>query len=249
MKLNYSIEIQNLSVNCGEKELSFNYKYSKDLQDTCIEINKDNSITVKTPIEEIFVVKEYIRKKADSILKQIAKHKINKAQNMQNYYNGMILQYFGKDYEAKFKETNHTRSAKVKFKGTEFKVKINPKLKSSKRNDAIEKAIIKFYRKETKEKILPLIEQWASKMKLFPNKISIRKTKRKWISLSAKNNLSVNYNLATRNISFIIYLIVHHLAHIKEKKHNEKFYKIIENYLPNYKTIEENFCSEKNFIC
>ena len=55
------------------------------------------------------------------------------------------------------------------------------------------------------------------------NKVSIRNQKTKWGSCSAKNNISLNVNLARLPAELTDYVILHELVHTRIKKHSKKF--------------------------
>ncbi len=99
-----------------------------------------------------------------------------------------------------------------------------------------QKYIDRFYKEESKNIIPPLVEEWSKKMKLSPNKITFRKTKRQWGSCSGKNDLSFNTMMMKLPQDVIQYIIVHELAHIKHKHHKKAFWEEVQNYLPEYKT-------------
>ncbi len=98
-----------------------------------------------------------------------------------------------------------------------------------------QKHIDHFYKEEAKQFVPPLVERWAQKMGLTPNKISFRKTKRQWGSCSGKNDLSFNTMMMKLPQDVIQYIIVHELAHIKHKHHQKSFWKLVEKYIPDYK--------------
>ena len=95
--------------------------------------------------------------------------------------------------------------------------------------------IDRFYKKEASELIPALVEHWASEMKLTPNRISFRKTKRQWGSCSRKNDLSFNTMTMKLPLDVIQYIIVHELAHIEHKHHQKKFWSLVQKHMPNYK--------------
>ncbi len=104
------------------------------------------------------------------------------------------------------------------------------------RCDLDEKALEAYYRKKAKEIIPPLVEQYAEQMQLFPTKVSFRKNKSRWGSCSARDRLTFNIFLMRTPIEFIEYVVVHELAHIMHKNHSQDFWKLVESYLPDYKT-------------
>lgn len=98
-----------------------------------------------------------------------------------------------------------------------------------------QKHIDKFYKLEAQAYIPQIVEKWSSTMALYHKRLSFRKTKRQWGSCSSKNDLSFNTMMMKLPIDVIQYIIIHELAHIKQKHHQKAFWKLVETYLPHYK--------------
>ena len=62
------------------------------------------------------------------------------------------------------------------------------------------------------------------------NKISIRSQKTKWGSCSARNNISLNVNLARLPAELRDYVILHELVHTRIKNHSKKFWVELNTY-------------------
>lgn len=84
--------------------------------------------------------------------------------------------------------------------------------------------------------ILPLkVKHYADIMGLKYGRITITGAKTRFGSCSSKGNLSFSYLLMLYPEEAIDYVVVHELAHLKEMNHSSRFYKIIEEVLPDYK--------------
>ena len=92
-----------------------------------------------------------------------------------------------------------------------------------------------FYKDEAKKIIPPIVEKYSNIMNLYPTSIKYRKNKRTWGSCNYKNGLNFNTLLVKFPIEIIEYVVVHELAHIKEKNHSSRFWKLVEKYCPEYK--------------
>lgn len=56
--------------------------------------------------------------------------------------------------------------------------------------------------------------------------------------LKAKNEIRIGSVFKTAPIDFLRMIIVHELAHLKEKEHNKSFYQLCEHMEPNYHQLE-----------
>lgn len=147
---------------------------------------------------------------------------------------------------------------------------INKTLKNSKssmldlkRTDAelriIVNRLVKKYSRETGLKINPVQsviasdnEAISSLRKSGVNKIYFKKMKSKWASMSSKKNLTVNLLLKFLPVRFVNYVIYHEMTHLLEKKHNDRFFRLISKKYKNYKSIEASlfkywFSIKQNF--
>ena len=79
------------------------------------------------------------------------------------------------------------------------------------------------------------VAYWSEIMELFPTGIKITRAKTRYGSCSPKNSLCFSCYCMRLEKHEIDYIIVHELAHIKEKNHGKNFYAIIEKYLPDYR--------------
>ena len=88
---------------------------------------------------------------------------------------------------------------------------------------------------EMQEK-LPIIK--SAVMGLNPTGISITRARTRYGSCSPKNRLNFSCFIMRLTPEEIDYVVVHELAHIKEKNHGRGFYSLVESFLPNYKKLQ-----------
>ncbi|RXJ78641.1 hypothetical protein CRV03_01015 [Arcobacter sp. F155] len=105
--------------------------------------------------------------------------------------------------------------------------------------DIKEEELDKLY-KEKAQKIIPkLVEEFATKMNLYPTSIKYRKNKRTWGSCNYKNGLNFNILLTQFPLEVIEYVVIHELAHIEHKNHSKAFWALVKRYCKDYKQREK----------
>jgi predicted metal-dependent hydrolase len=90
-------------------------------------------------------------------------------------------------------------------------------------------------RRLAKEILPPKIQFYSNIMGLKYGRITITGAKTRFGSCSSKGNISFSYRLMRYPNEAIDYVVVHELAHLVEMNHSPRFYKIIEQVLPDYK--------------
>jgi predicted metal-dependent hydrolase len=72
------------------------------------------------------------------------------------------------------------------------------------------------------------------------NHIYFRMMRTKWASLSSKRNLTINRLMRHLPDSLLSYVIFHEVVHLRERKHNHKFWGRISKIFDNYQELERD---------
>jgi len=96
--------------------------------------------------------------------------------------------------------------------------------------------------KQKKEKFAQARQFVTEKVKLFASiynvkysRISIKDQKTVWGSCSQKGNLNFSWRIIQLPERVADYLIVHELCHLREMNHSKRFWKLVEQTIPEYK--------------
>ena len=196
-------------------------------------INEKGELVVKAPSNSKYQIEHLLHKKKEWIEKAQKRftQKKGKLPTFVNTENE--LYYLGESYPLELTQVSTTKVSLKQTQNNSFQIIYNE-------IDSTEfyKQIDKFYKQKAKEIIVPLVEEQAKIMSLYPTAISFRKTKRQWGSCSSKNRLSFNTGLIKLPLDVIQYVIIHELSHIKHKHHQKAFWQEVERYSPNYKELE-----------
>lgn len=82
-------------------------------------------------------------------------------------------------------------------------------------------------------------EHYSAFLGIKPTKVSIRETKSRWGSCSAKGALSFNWRLIFAPKEVIDYVIVHEVAHLQEMNHSAKFWRLVTELYPEFNKSKE----------
>ncbi len=194
---------------------------------TYLKIENDGTIVITTPgltpeeTERLLIEKsEWINRARHAVLMKKGRYP--------EWDDNEKIWYLGKAYPLKYEKV---RKHAALFFNDETFVYRGPK-----NNDALHRALDRFYRKRSEKIIAPLVYEYSETMKLSFTAIRYRKTKRQWGSCSSNNVLSFNTMLCKVPVEAIVYVVVHELAHIVHKNHSHNFWSLVEHYLPDYKT-------------
>lgn len=97
----------------------------------------------------------------------------------------------------------------------------------------------KFYNRLAEKEVEKVMEKNRVSLKMAPNDYKIQKmTNYLGRYIEDKKIIIINPDIVKYNRDILEYIILHEFCHLKYKTHGKNFYKIIENYIPNYKDIE-----------
>ncbi len=105
---------------------------------------------------------------------------------------------------------------------------------SSKEEDRAQ-AVHNFYRRQAQKHLKARLLYWSQRTGLSPVGLSIRGQKTRWGSCSGSGEISLNWKLLAAPPEVIDYVIVHELAHLKHMNHSPSFWRLVEQWVPNFK--------------
>lgn len=96
--------------------------------------------------------------------------------------------------------------------------------------------------------IVPRVAYYSEITGLYPEKVRISRAVGRFGSCSSKGRIAVSFYVMLYPEKAIDLVIVHELCHLRHMDHSEKFYKLLESFLPDHKERKkllrgENMCS------
>lgn len=78
--------------------------------------------------------------------------------------------------------------------------------------------------------------------------VKLKYTHSRWGSCSTTGNINLSTRLLFAPQAVVDYVIVHELAHLIEMNHSPRFWKVVENVMPDYKEMEL-WLKENSYLC
>lgn len=91
---------------------------------------------------------------------------------------------------------------------------------------------------EFRDFIHSLVKRTSKDLGEKVNRIYFRTMRTKWASCSQKRNLTVNLRMRHLPEKLLKYVIFHEIVHLKEKKHNDQFWKLVARRFRDYQHLE-----------
>lgn len=97
----------------------------------------------------------------------------------------------------------------------------------------------RLYRDKAREIYEQKVSYYAQMMGVSYGRIAIRDQKTRWGSCSGEGNLNFNWRLIFAPAGVLDYVVVHELAHRKEMNHSPRFWRVVEDTMPEYRKYQK----------
>ena len=96
-------------------------------------------------------------------------------------------------------------------------------------------ALERWYRREARRLLEPVLLREAERLGLRSSSISIRAQRTRWGSCSSRGSLSFNWRLAMAPPRVLEYVAVHELCHLHEANHSKRFWEQLDAARPGWR--------------
>ena len=188
-------------------------------------------------------IENIVNNKSDWILQKLTKlDDVKSTPAPKELLSGEKLPYLGRRYRLKvIKDSSISKKqAEVKLYQGKFIAKLSSSVVDDElRIKILKNKLIKWYRKHAEIKINNRVNKYKTQIGVKPNKVKIKKQKKRWGSCSNKGNLNFNWKLIMAPMSIVDYIVIHELAHLKYQNHSNEFWELVETIIPDYEKRQE----------
>ena len=185
------------------------------------------AVPYRTPNREVHA---FLNKHAPWILKQLAKLKDRPAPK--SFVTGETMPYLGRNIQLTVKK-RPISEARVRLHQGNFQVDTPQSLKDDELREEIERAFLHWYQQRAKQRIAHAVNlRWPGMKKGDKPQVIIGNQKTLWGSCAADGTLRFNWRLVMMPPPLMEYVVVHELAHLKQRNHSPAFWKVVVKAMP-----------------
>ena len=177
----------------------------------------------------------FIRLKKDWILKKQRYIKENNIKAPLKYDNGEKHYLWGKEYTLQLIKNDNVKHVLLDKEKSIIYLPIAKKSTIEKRK----KTLDEFYRNQMKIAIPPVLDKCTKIVGKTPSEVKIRNMKNWGNCRYHDKRITLNLNLAKKDIECLEYVMIHELCHLIEFNHSKKFKMLMDKYCPNWKEIKK----------
>ncbi len=184
-----------------------------------LQVNHNGELLVKAPLFVSRVqIESFIQQNRPWILEKQAF--MAKKQEF-TVRQGSRLMLLGSEYPVKYGE-------RVEFNGSVFFVPQRPFIE-------IKPQLIDEYKRLANCIIKRRVEHYSQITGWQATAIKVGSAKTRWGSCSGKNTLNFTWKLVLADLDTVDYVVLHELAHTVEHNHSANFWRLVGQYMPDYK--------------
>jgi predicted metal-dependent hydrolase len=166
------------------------------------------------------------------IKRQQSKFKAQPRQSEREMVSGESHYFLGRRYRLRVVQKGKGTATVVLRNRSTIELQVPVETSTARREQVLQR----WYRQQLRAMIPPLLEKWESLLGVEAGEWRIKKMKTKWGACNAEaRRIWLNLELAKKPVQCIEYIIVHELAHLSERHHNDRFISIMDKHLPQWR--------------
>ncbi|WP_018419175.1 MULTISPECIES: M48 family metallopeptidase [Paraburkholderia] len=169
------------------------------------------------------------------IKRQQAKFEAQPRQSPREMVGGESHYFQGRRYRIRVVEHKGAGTVVLRNKTT-LEIHVRPEANAEQRLRVLER----WYREQLRAQVPLLLEKWEPLLDVAVAHWGIKKMKTKWGSCNVDaRRIWLNLELAKKPMQCLEYVVVHELAHLTERHHNDRFIALMDRNLPHWRTYRE----------
>lgn len=112
-----------------------------------------------------------------------------------------------------------------------------------------EEIFTEWYREEMKKMLPSIISKWEAIVGVKTHQFGIKKMKTRWGSCNTRTKkIWLNLELIKKDNVLLEYVVLHEIIHLIEPSHNQKFYTLMDKFMPNWKSYRKKINQKNEYM-
>jgi predicted metal-dependent hydrolase len=204
----------------------------KDIKNVHLSVHPPNGkVRVSAPLRmEVETIRVFTLSKLGWIKQQQQKLRSQERETPREYLDRESHYVWGKRYLLKLLEVD--AAPEVELKHTHMLLRVCPGASE----DTKQAIVARWYREQVKSAAPVLIAKWEPIMGVKVGRVFVQKMKTKWGSCNpSSRSIRLNTELAKKPRECLEYVVVHEMAHLLERHHNERFVAVMDANIPQWR--------------
>lgn len=169
------------------------------------------------------------------IRRQQSRFECQSRQSAREMISGESHYFLGQRYRLQVYPGDGPAKIAIKNKATiELRVRLNASVETR------QKVMANWYRQHLKNVIPQLLEKWQRRLGVQVSDFGIKRMKTKWGTCNPDaRRVWINLELAKKSSDCVEYVVVHELVHLLNKRHDDQFIKIMDEFLPRWRALRQ----------
>jgi predicted metal-dependent hydrolase len=193
-----------------------------------VRVDEDAKIVVHVPYRTPgWEIERFLSAKRAWIEKRVADREQLIRENRRAYVPGERFLYLGEWYPLEIEE--------AEGKGEPLALRFGRFVLQKHQAARTRDLLLAWYRREAERTLSERLAFHCQRLCLLPSGMRITNARSRWGSCSADNRVAFSWRIVMASLKIIDYLLVHELAHIREKNHSARFWRLVESAMPDYR--------------
>jgi predicted metal-dependent hydrolase len=179
-----------------------------------------------------FQLNQILQDKSGWILNKLQHRAANQVEKVE-WVDGEHLLYLGQDIQLHVLENNSNKAPNLDANVLSL---ATPEPNN---HALISRKVIQWYKKQAAVDFARRLEILAAKLGVATPPLTLSNAQSRWGSCNSRGEVRLNWRLLQAPPHIINYVICHELAHLKQMNHSAKFWAVVEQLFPDYKTAEK----------
>jgi predicted metal-dependent hydrolase len=173
------------------------------------------------------------------IKRQRAKFEAQPRQSLREMVSGESHYFLGQRYRLRVFEHNHPAEVEMRNKSI-IELHVRPKSTAEQR----ERILHRWYRQQLKQMIPAFLEKWQPILGVQVADWGIKKMKTRWGTCNPDaHRIWLNLELAKKPTRCLEYVVVHEMAHLIRRHHDDQFLAIMNRHIPQWQSYRQELNS------